>query len=48
MKLSLVTIFPPLDESTFSSKAVETLEPQIKPPHYKNVSLVVAHFRHGA
>lgn len=41
------TIFPPLDASTFSSKAVETLEPQIKPLHCRNASLV-ADFGHDA
>lgn len=39
MKWSLVTISPPLDASTLSSKAAETLEPQIKPPHCRNVSV---------
>lgn len=47
IKRSLYTVFAPLDASIFQSQALETLEPQIKPPHCRNASMV-ADFWHGA
>lgn len=47
IKWSFDTIFTPLDASIFPSKALETLDPQIKPSHCGNAFLV-ADFWHGA